>query len=355
MDRPAALSIAYILAGLWITACGPTSQRAASERAPAGEQQGRSGKAGNGKDASGKPRKLPAKPSDSLGKAASGSGADRGDGDDADAGDAGGNQRGSDAEGAAEQALADPATAGPYRVQQSSDGLNNNGYASATLYWPEDGPDEAGPALSLVPGYSNSKEDVVWMAEHFASHGYVVLAFTPTSSYSGDAGVWARGHEGALASLQAQSQNATSPIAGRVDPERLGVVGFSMGGAGAILAANANPEVKTMVALCAYRPQNISSQASSLLITGTADTVAEPGAIEQAYTASSAPAAKALLNIDGLAHSDILRSTRYRTALSKYMTAYLGLNLAGKSGYKTVFEEASAKDGQLFSRIDYQP
>jgi dienelactone hydrolase len=254
------------------------------------------------------------------------------------------------------EVVSDPGATGPYTVASHSEGLADAGYASAVLYVPNNAGAERLPATSLVGGYSNTKEDVVWMAEQLASHGYIVLAFTPTNNFSGDAGIWAQGHTAALRKLTAEDARQGSPIFGRVDRERLGLVGFSMGGAGTIIAANAMPEVRAAIALCAYRPQTPSGSAALMMITGTADTVADPGAIEAAYSSMTSEASHAFLSFKDFGHGDVLRSTRFRPQLAKYMTAFYQLELAGIAGYERFLagSEGEAERSRLFARYEFE-
>jgi dienelactone hydrolase len=254
------------------------------------------------------------------------------------------------------EVVSDPGATGPYTVATHSEGRADAGYASAVLYVPKDARAERLPATSLVGGYSNTKEDVVWMAEQLASHGYIVLAFTPTNNFSGDAGIWAQGHEAALRKLTAEDARQGSPIFGKVDRERLGLVGFSMGGAGTIIAANAMPEVRAAIALCAYRPQTPSGPSALMMITGTADTVADPGAIEAAYSSMTSEASHAFLSFKDFGHGDVLRSTRFRPQLAKYMTAFYQLELAGIAGYERFLagSEGEAERSRLFARYEFE-
>jgi dienelactone hydrolase len=253
------------------------------------------------------------------------------------------------------EVVSDPGATGPYAVTSYAEGLADAGYASAVVYVPKDARAARLPATSLVGGYTNTKEDVVWMAEQLASHGYIVLAFTPTNNFSGDAGIWAQGHQAALRKLTAEDGRQGSPIFGKVDRERLGLVGFSMGGAGTVIAANSMPEVRAAIALCAYRPETPSGSSALMMITGTADTVADPGAIEAAYASMTSDASHALLSFKDLGHGDVLRSTRFRPQLAKYMTAFFQLELAGIGGYERFFtgSQEEAERSRLFARYEF--
>ena len=253
--------------------------------------------------------------------------------------------------------LRDTSLPGPYRAASYSEGLGDAGYASAIVYYPAASTSGLLPATTLVAGYTNTKEQIIWMADHLATHGFVVIAFTPTSNFSLNATDWSLGHIAAFQKLKSENQRSGSPLFGRIDPERLGLMGFSMGGAGSIIAANGMPEARTTVAFCAYQPVTPSGNNAILLITGTADAVSQPQAIESAYSQMISTKPRALLSFRDLAHGDILRSPSFRDPLAYYFTAFLLSNLAGFYAYQAIFtdSEAQAERDRLFAIFDFKP
>lgn len=116
----------------------------------------------------------------------------------------------------------DPGKPGPYKFQSYSDAnLADTGYQSAMIYYPLDAPG-ARPATTLSGGFTNTKEQMTWLGEHLASHGFVVIIFTPTNNRVLDPNVWATGHKASLNKLKAENQRSGSPIAQKVRTDRLG-------------------------------------------------------------------------------------------------------------------------------------
>lgn len=123
-------------------------------------------------------------------------------------------------------------------------------YSEAILFYPC-GLTSKAPSLTLTAGYSNTYRNLQWMTDTLVDEGYIILAMTPADKY-GDVYEWKAAHMVGQQTLQNENQRDTSPIHQLVDRENLGMVGFSMGGGGALLAAS---EMKTSVkAVVAHAP-----------------------------------------------------------------------------------------------------
>ncbi len=242
-----------------------------------------------------------------------------------------------------------PEEKGPYPVKSYTEGLDDSAYSSAIIYYPASEPKNGRktfPATTLSGGYGNTKEQMVWIAEHLASHGIIVQIFTPTTAMSTDPTIWSTGHLGSIKKMKSEAENDSSPINGLVDTESMGIMGFSMGGAGTILASNANDKsVKAAIALCPYQPKPLTSGVSMLFVTGTADVVAVPANVEKAYNSSESDAPKALLNLTGMTHQGITGNGSYKRQLSRYLTTWYKVYLSSNLGYHTYLAgEEAEKD-----------
>ncbi|WP_141732784.1 alpha/beta hydrolase family protein [Oligoflexus tunisiensis] len=260
-----------------------------------------------------------------------------------------------------EQALVlhNPGLTGPYRVQSYLPSGSNSGYKSVIIYYPEAPLDETLPATTLSGGFTNTKEHLSWMGQHLASHGFIVAVFTPTHPYSLDARTWSKGHKASLETLLVESDKDSTPIAGRVDPERIGLMGFSYGGAGTILAANDLDErVRSAVTFCAFNPQTPMNPIPMLFITGTKDTVASPNRILSAFQNFTTNEPKAYAKFNQLGHGDITNGGRFHETIARYMTAWSQVFLAGIPAYDTYIDGEEAQqqigDTSVFAKTtDY--
>ncbi|MFG3722914.1 dienelactone hydrolase family protein [Streptomyces massasporeus] len=122
-------------------------------------------------------------------------------------------------------------------------------------------------AVAAVPGYTAEwAAEGAWMGHWLASFGFVVIGIDTNSPNDFDT---ARGTQ-LLAALDYLTRK--SPVRDRVDPGRLGVLGHSMGGGGAISAAVRRPSLNAALPLAPFSPsQNLSSLRVPTMIMGARD------------------------------------------------------------------------------------
>ncbi|MFI1675332.1 ricin-type beta-trefoil lectin domain protein [Streptomyces sp. NPDC020598] len=142
-----------------------------------------------------------------------------------------------------------------------------NGFNGGKIYYPTDTSLGTWGAVAAVPGYTARwSAEGAWMGPWLASFGFVVIGIDTNSPNDYDT---ARGTQ-LLAALDYLTQR--SPVRDRVDPTRLGVIGHSMGGGGAISAAERRPSLKAALPLAPFSPsQNLSSLRVPTMIMGARD------------------------------------------------------------------------------------
>lgn len=255
--------------------------------------------------------------------------------------------------------LENPGLTGPYTVKSYLPPGSNKDYRSVIIYYPDNSLDKTLPATTLSGGFTNTKENMSWLGQHLASHGFIVAVFTPTNPYSLDARVWSVGHQASLETLLDESDQGSSPIAGRVDPDRLGLMGFSYGGAGTVLAANAlGSRVRSAVTLCAFNPKTSTNPIPMLFVTGTKDTVASPNKVLSAFRKFETSMPKAFAKFNNLAHGDITNGGRYHETIARYTTAWSQVFLADIPAYDTYISgdevQKQVRDTTVFAQAtDY--
>jgi hypothetical protein len=251
-----------------------------------------------------------------------------------------------------------PGRKGPYAVTSYTESLADPAYSSAIVYYPSDPKAIIIGASTLSGGFTNTKEQMSWLGEHLASHGVITLVFTPTNNQSLNPTIWATGHKGGFQKLKAEGQRAGSPIQGKVDEKKIGIMGFSMGGAGTILAVNElGTAVKAAVPICAFRPVTPTAAVPILLLTGTNDTIAIPANIIAAYEGMPETSPKALANFSGMTHLDVPNGgvAAQHENLAYYGTAWYRVYMGGDARYKTYLsgdEQKKKVDAGTFASPD---
>lgn len=235
-----------------------------------------------------------------------------------------------------ETSMMDPAADGRYAVSSTQDNLASDQYASAIIFYPAAAEGAPYPATTLCCGFAGYKERVEWLARRMASHGFVVIAFTPLNVISLPP-MWEKGHKGALQTLLAENVRPDSPVYGMVDPDRLSLAGHSMGARGALLAAeDLGVSVKSVIALCPWTldiPKQLAFDEPTLFVTGSGDFVALPSRVKKLYDAHPETSDKMFIKIKGLVHTDMENPGAHHEIISAYVIAWLQYYVARQPDY----------------------
>jgi dienelactone hydrolase len=157
---------------------------------------------------------------------------------------------------------------------------SGNGFNGGRIYYPTDTSLGTWGAVAVVPGYTASWEaEGAWMGHWIASFGFVVIGINTNTPTDWDT---ARGTQ-LLAALDYLTQR--SPVRDRVDPQRLGVMGHSMGGGGAISAAQRRPSLKAAVPFApASFSQDLSGvQVPTMIMGARDDGTVTPASLDRLY------------------------------------------------------------------------
>jgi len=137
-----------------------------------------------------------------------------------------------------------PFTVGTIAVPTSA------GFGGGTIYYPSN---NAGPfaVISIAPGFLEDQTAIAGWGPRLASNGFVVITFNTTNNLI-QPDQRSQEQRQALTYVINQSNNASSPIAGKVDPNRKGVAGHSMGGGATLISANADPSIRAAMPLAPW-------------------------------------------------------------------------------------------------------
>ncbi|MCO1574534.1 dienelactone hydrolase family protein [Crossiella sp. SN42] len=174
-----------------------------------------------------------------------------------------------------------------------------NGFGGGRIYYPTDTRQGTFGAIAIVPGYTATwAAEGAWMGPWLASFGFVVIGIDTNGRNDFDT---ARGTQ-LLAALDYLTQR--SPVRDRVDAKRLAVMGHSMGGGGALVAAQQRPSLKASVGLAPFKPSGAPSndRVPTMVIAGQHDGTVTPSSVDGLYRAIPATTEKAYLVFAGAGH-----------------------------------------------------
>ena len=210
------------------------------------------------------------------------------------------------------------ASRGPYATTnlEVSD-LRTPGFGSAVITYPTTTADGTFGAVAIVPGYTARETSIAWLRPRIASQGFVVISFNTNSTSDQPA---ARGEQ-LLAALDYLTQE--SDIRDRVDPDRLAVMGHSMGGGGALEAAAERTSLEAAIPLTGWNTDKTwpEVQAAALMIGAENDGVAPVGSHAIPFYGSlTAAERRAYLELNGASH---FAPNSPNTTIAKYTVAWL--------------------------------
>ncbi len=237
-------------------------------------------------------------------------------------------QRGADPTSAVLEAALGPFT--PLSYQPSS----TPGYGDGTIWYP-DPADVSGPFAAIVvcPGYAEGDKQIDWLGARLASNGFVVITI---STNNGDDKADSRKTQQLLAlnTIITENNTAGSPISGLVDADRVGLIGHSLGGAGALMASINNTWIDAVVPIASRNSLINGSfdqpyedvKADSLVIACEDDLIAQVDTHALLYY-NSLPNDKAFLEISGDNHFCGNTGHGHEILLGKYIISWMKIYL----------------------------
>lgn len=205
---------------------------------------------------------------------------------------------------------------GTYQTKSYTDGFADGAqFLAGTIYYPTDA-DPPFAGVVICPGFVSYQDSVAPWGPFLASHGIVTM--TIDTNTPGDTVDIRQGAlMDALASLKGEHTRSGSPLMGKLDMTRFGLMGWSMGGGGTWLNAATRPELKTGISLAGHiltlpggQAMLRSATVPILMLAGSADTaILGLGMSQPIYDTIPASTPKMLYEVSGASHFDISPST----------------------------------------------
>jgi dienelactone hydrolase len=207
------------------------------------------------------------------------------------------------------------AVAGPFAI--ASVGVpRGNGFGGGVIYYPTATAQGTFGGVAISPGLNGTWSGIAWLGPRLASQGFVVFGIdtnnlndSPTS----------RGTQ-LLAALDYLTRSST--VRGRVDANRLAVIGHSMGGGGALDAALRRPALQAAIGNAPYLPSGslANDRVPTLIYAMQNDTLVPPSRLTGLYNSVPAATERAYLEVAGAGHNYIGQPS---TVLARTMIPWL--------------------------------
>jgi alpha-beta hydrolase superfamily lysophospholipase len=209
------------------------------------------------------------------------------------------------------------AARGHYSVSDTSVSSLVRGFGGGTVYYPTSTADGDFGAVVIVPGYTARESSIAWLGPRIASQGFVVFTIDTDSAYD-QPGERADQLQAALDYLTDDSD-----VADRVDPDRLAVMGHSMGGGGSLEAARENPDIQASIPMTPWHTtKSWSSVTTPTLIFGAEnDSIASVRShAEPFYNSIPTSRDKMYIELNGASH---FAPNSSNTTIAKYSISWL--------------------------------
>ncbi|MER5264147.1 alpha/beta hydrolase [Actinosynnema sp. NPDC002837] len=210
------------------------------------------------------------------------------------------------------------ATRGPFATSQTTvSSVSVRGFGGGTVYYPTSTAEGTFGAIAVSPGYTASQSSLSWLGPRLASQGFVIFIIDTNSRYDQPS---SRGDQ-LLAALDYLT--TSSSVRSRIDASRLGVMGHSMGGGGALEATKDRPSLQASIPLTPWNTTKTWStvQTPTLIVGAENDSVASVSShSEPFYTSLPSTLDKAYLELEGASH---YAPNSSNTTIAKYSIAWL--------------------------------
>ena len=238
---------------------------------------------------------------------------------------------------------------GPFSISSKAiPSQSAKGFGGGTIHYPTNasGCGLLG-AIAVIPGYVSYESAIKWWGPSLASWGFVVITMDTNSIYDNP-------------DSRAEQLNAAldyvindDTVGAAIDPNRLGAIGWSMGGGGALKLATQRSDIRAIVPLAPYHDKSYGEvKTPTLVITCENDRIATNQKYSTPfYEHATGPKMKVEVN-NG---SHFCPSYRFNERLlSKPVIAWMQRYINNDTRFDTFLcANENYSDNLRFSRYDY--
>ncbi|MGB0231420.1 MAG: alpha/beta hydrolase, partial [Pseudohongiellaceae bacterium] len=217
--------------------------------------------------------------------------------------------------------------------------VSSEAFAGAMAFYPLTlSFDPPNGAVAFVPGFRAPASVYEWWGPALASLGYTVFILetnTPTDALAARADALIA----AVDFIKSENQNPDAPVANKIDPEKIAIMGHSMGGGASLVAATQmGDDIKAVIPLalyCCEPGQSFSGDYSSLtvpaMIIASAEDEVAPPADHAKLLYDSIGGSKTYVEFASGDHMFVSNSGQQKAALGRFVLAFLKDNLDGRN------------------------
>lgn len=247
-----------------------------------------------------------------------------------------------------------------YEVRTYEPEVSSEAFAGAMVFYPLTlSFDPPNGAVAFVPGFRANASMYEWWGPALASLGYSVFILetnTPTDSLAARAEALVA----AVDFIKAENQNSAAPVNNKIDPEKIAIMGHSMGG-GASLAAAAElgdsiAAVIPLALYCCEPGQSFSGDysgvsAPALVIASAADEVAPPDTHAK-LVYDSVGSNKIYMELAEGDHMFVTNSASEKATLARFVLAFLKVQLDDRANLAAHLSDPSSEYSDKFSTYE---
>jgi len=247
-----------------------------------------------------------------------------------------------------------------YEVRTYEPSSTPDAFSGAMVFYPLTlSFDPPNGAIAFVPGFRANASMYEWWGPALASLGYSVFILetnTPTDGLAARADALIA----AVDFIKSENQNSEAPVNNKIDPDKIGIMGHSMGG-GASLAAAAElgdsiAAVIPLALYCCEPGQSFSGDYSSvsapaLVIASAADEVAPPEAHAKLLY-DSVGSNKIYMELSEGDHMFVSNSGNEKATLARFVLAFLKVQVDGKSNLASHLSDPTSEYTDKFSNYE---
>ncbi|WP_116112911.1 dienelactone hydrolase family protein [Austwickia chelonae] len=203
------------------------------------------------------------------------------------------------------------------------------GMGEALFAYPADKVPAPRPTVLMIAGWGSEFKTLQWLGQRLATHGYVAVMIHPPIKLD-----WPPRRATAL-KVAAQWMSTSSPIAQRIDPKRVALYGYSMGGGAVLRASTMIPGLKAVVSVYPWDtkvdfPEN---RVPTVLMSSADDPTAPPRKFSDFMYASITKAPKSYVEVPTGGHHAPSSTNPH---VSETTLIWLGRHLLGDRRYSSL-------------------